>query len=178
MTTIRAGALAPHFTLLGLDGREYSLPASSAGQPLLLVFFRVSCNTCDVAFPYINRMRAAYLDVPGGHDWHLWTISQDDLKRSDAYSQKFEIAAPVLIDAPALDVSILYDPPSTPSLFLIDPEGRVDFVLEGFDKTDLNEISRRIAAFIGASAVEIAPDSDGNPAMKPGCFARQRMPRR
>jgi peroxiredoxin len=173
MTMIQAGALAPHFTLLGLDGREHSLPRDAAGEPLLLGFFRVSCNTCDVAFPYINRLQAEYLS-----GWRLWTISQDDLKRTTAYRDKFEIAAPVLIDAPALHVSLMYGPPSTPTLFLIAPGGRIDFTLEGFDKTDLNEISRRIAAFIGASPVQIAPADDGNPTMKPGCMARQLMLRR
>ena len=173
MTMIQAGALAPHFTLLGLDGREYSLPGDAAGEPLLLAFFRVSCKTCDVAFPYINRLQAEY---PTG--WRLWTISQDDVERTKAYRDKFEITAPVLMDAPALHVSLLYDPPSTPTLWLIAPTGRVDFVLEGFDKTDLNEISRRIGVSIGASPVEIAPADDGNPTMKPGCMARQLMPRR
>ncbi|HVP06091.1 MAG TPA: TlpA disulfide reductase family protein [Dehalococcoidia bacterium] len=173
MTMIAPGALAPHFTLLGLDGREYSLPDGTAGEPLLIVFFRVSCNTCDLAFPYINRLQAAY---PGG--WRLWTISQDDPERTRTYRDRFGIAAPVLMDAPALTVSLLYDPPSTPALFLVGPDGRVDFVLEGFDKTDLNEISRRIAEYVGAATVEVAPADDGNPAMKPGCMARQLMPRR
>jgi peroxiredoxin len=173
MTMITAGALAPHFTLLGLDGREYSLPRDAGAEPLLLAFFRVSCNTCDLAFPYINRLQAEY---PGG--WRLWTISQDDASRTAAYRDRFAIKAPVLIDAPALDVSLLYDPPSTPALFLVAPNGRIDFTLEGFDKADMNEISRRIAGFVGATAVEIAPANDGNPAMKPGCMARQLMPRR
>lgn len=173
MTMIKAGALAPHFALLGLDGREYSLPGSAVGQPLLIVFFRVSCNTCDLAFPYINRLRTEYPD-----GWRLWTISQDDPQRTAAYRDRFDIGAPVLIDAPALVVSLLYDPPSTPALILVGPGGRVDFTLEGFDKADLNEISRRTAAYVGAAPVEIAPENDGNPAMKPGCMARQLMPRR
>lgn len=170
---IAPGGLAPHFTLLGLDGREYSLPADQGGQPLLIAFFRVACGTCDIEFPYIHRLQAAY---PGG--WRLWTISQDDPERTRAYRDRFGITAPVLIDAPALDVSLLYDPPSTPALFLVGPNGRVEFVLEGFDKTDLNEISRRIAAYVGAEAAEVAPAGDGNPPMRPGCTARHLLPRR
>jgi len=173
MSMIPSGALAPHFTLLGLDGREYTLPGGLEAEPMLIVFFRVSCNTCDLAFPYINRLQKQY---PAG--WKLWAVSQDDPKRTDDYREKFAIEAPVLLDAPALHVSELYDPPSTPALFLVTPDGRVDFTLEGFDKADLNEISRRIAAFVGAAPVEIAAEDDGNPAMRPGCMARHLMPRR
>lgn len=173
MTTIEAGALAPHFTLLGLDGREYSLPRDTDGQPALLVFLRVSCNTCDLAFPYVNRLREAYPDC-----WQLWAVSQDEAPRSRAYAERFGLTYPVLIDAPGLDASILYDPPSTPAFFLVGRNGRVDYTLEGFDKVDLNEISRRIAVELGVEAVEIAPLEDGNPPMKPGCMARQLMPGR
>jgi peroxiredoxin len=171
VTTIESGALAPHFTLLGLDGREYSLPGDTQGRPALLVFFRVSCETCDIAFPYVNRLAEAYPD-----GWDLWAISQDDPDRSAAYRDRFGLTYPVLLDAPALDASLLYDPPSTPGFFLVGPDGRVDFALEGFDKVDLNEISRRIAFMLGAQAVEIAPENDGNPSMRPGCMARQRFP--
>lgn len=168
---IEAGALAPHFTLLGLDGREYSLPRDSGSTPTLIVFLRVSCNTCDLAFPYVNRLRETY---PEG--WNLWAISQDETPKTQAYADRFALTYPVLIDAPALDASLLYDPPSTPAFFLIGQAGRVDFTLEGFDKVDLNEISRRIAVMIGDDPVEIASADDGNPPMKPGCMARQLMP--
>jgi peroxiredoxin len=171
LSTLEAGALASHFTLLGLDGREYSLPGGLEGEPGVLVFFRVKCPTCDIAFPYINRLREAY---PEG--WQLWAVSQDDPARTGKYRDRFRITCPVLIDAPGLDVSTLFDPPSTPTLFLIDGNGVVAYTSEGFAKDDLNELSRRLAGMIGGDAVIIAPDDDGNPAMKPGCMARQRMP--
>jgi peroxiredoxin len=173
LTSLQPGELASHFTLLGLDGREYSIPGDTAGQPLLLAFFRAGCPTCDVAFPYINRLRNAYPD-----GWRLWAVSQDDPARAARYASEHELDYPVLIDAPALDASILYDPPSTPTLYLIDFSGHVQYVSEGFAKTDMNELSALIASTLGAAPVEIAADGDGKPAMKPGCMARQRMPRR
>src|SRR5450759_362417 len=69
---IEPGTSAPPFTLPALGGGELSLPGDAGGLPLLLAFFRVSCATCDVAFPYINRLQAAYPD-----GWRLWAISQD-----------------------------------------------------------------------------------------------------
>ncbi len=170
---LEPGALAPHFTLLGIDGREYALPGDRGDDPLLLAFFRVKCATCDVAYPYINRLKDAY---PEG--WRLWSICQDDPQRAAEYAARFSLAHPVLLDAPELEASRLYAPPSTPALYLVGRDGRIEMTSEGFAKEDLNEISRRIAGLVGADAAEIAPAEDGNPALKPGCMARQRMPRR
>jgi peroxiredoxin len=171
--TVEVGAEAPPFTLPTLNGGSLSLPADADRLPLLLAFFRVSCDTCDVAFPYINRLRAAYPD-----GWRLWAVSQDAAERALAYRDRFAIACPVLIDDPDLAVSRAYDPPSTPTLVLIAPEGTVEYVSEGFAKDDLNEISARLAARLGVAAVEVAPADDGNPAMKPGCMARHLFPPR
>ncbi len=170
---LEPGALAPHFTLLSLDGREYSLPGDRDGEPLLLAFFRARCATCDVAYPYINRLKEAYPD-----GWQLWSVCQDDPDRAKDYAGRFALNHPVLLDGAELEVSRLYDPPSTPALYLVDRDGRVELTSEGFAKEDLNEIGRRIAGLVSAEAVEVAPADDGNPALKPGCMARQRMPRR
>jgi len=168
--TIEIGVEAPRFTLPALDGSELSL-TDAGDQPLLLVFLRVSCKTCDVAFPYINRLRETYPD-----GWRLWTISQDEAGRSAEYRDRFAIRSPVLIDDPELVVSRAYDPPSTPTLVLIGTDGRVEYVSEGFAKDDLNELSARIAKHLGVPGVEIAPGDDGNPAMRPGCMARHLFP--
>jgi peroxiredoxin len=171
--TIEPGTSAPPFTLPALGGGELSLPGDAGGLPLLLVFFRVSCATCDVAFPYINRLQAAYPD-----GWRLWAISQDSAERALAYRDRFAITCPVLIDDPALAVSRAYDPPSTPTLVLIGSQRNVEYVSEGFAKDDLNEISARLAARLGVAAVEVARANDGNPAIKPGCMARHLFPPR
>jgi peroxiredoxin len=163
MAILEAGALASHFTLLGLDGREYSVPRSLDGKPALLVFFKTSCATCDLTFPYLNALRDAYT-----RGWSLWAISQDAPDRSAEYGRRFGVDYPVLIDAPEYSASRLYDPPATPTLFLVSPDGRVDYTTHGFAKDDLNEISNRIAGRLGVGAVVIAPEKDGNPPFKPG----------
>ncbi len=108
----------------------------------------------------------------------MWSVCQDNPERAADYAGRFALAHPVLLDGAALEVSRLYDPPSTPALYLIGRDGRIEFTSEGFAKADLNEVGRRIADLAGAKAVEIAAADDGNPALKPGCMARQRMPRR
>ena len=160
---LETGALASHFTLLGIDGREYSLPGGLGRKPAVLVFFKTSCATCDLAFPYLNRLRGRY---PEG--WHLWAVSQDTAERAGPYAKEHGIDYPVLIDAPGYEVSRLYDPPATPTMFVIDPAGRVEFSTYGFSKADVNEIARRMATHVGEEPVVIAPGDDGRPDFKPG----------
>ena len=162
--TLEVGALASHFALLGIDGREYSVPQSSDGRPAVLVFFKTTCATCDLAFPYINRLPEAY----PSNGWHLWAISQDPPDRSVEYAASLGISYPVLLDAPAFAVSRLYDPPATPTLFLVDGRGRGAYTTHGFSKEDLNELSRLLAMEIGAEPAVIAPPGDGRPDFKPG----------
>jgi peroxiredoxin len=171
MSILEVGALASHFILLALDGREYSLPGSLGGKPALLVFITTGCPTCDLAIPYINRLREAYPD-----GWELWAVSQDPPDRSADYVRKHGITYPVLLDAPEFVASKPYDPPSTPTMYLIDSHGRVEFTTEGFSKDDVNEIAARIASCLGADPVIIAPDDDGNPAVRPGCWAKHARP--
>lgn len=155
--------LAPHFTLLGIDGREYRLPNSLSGRPVLLVFFKTTCATCDLTFPYINRLRETY---PNG--WHLWAIAQDPPQNASEYARRHRIDYPVLIDAPDYAASRLYDPAATPSIFLIDSRGRTTYSTYGFAKDDLNEIARLIAVSLNAEPTTIAAADDGQPAFKPG----------
>jgi peroxiredoxin len=163
MTTLDTGALAPHFTLLGTDGQEYSLPRDTAGEPALLVFFKTTCGTCDLAFPYINRLRSQYSD-----GWKLWAIAQDPPSAASQYARAHRIDYPVLIDAPGYEVSRLYDPPATPTLFLTDSRGRTVYSTHGFAKDDLNELASLLAEAVGAEPAVIAPANDGQPAFKPG----------
>jgi peroxiredoxin len=160
---LETGALASHFTLLAIDGREYNLPRDLEGRPALLVFFKTTCSTCDLTFPYLNRLRAAY---PEG--WQLWAVSQDVADRALPYADRMDIAYPVVIDAPAYEASKLYDPPATPTMFLIGPNGRIEFTTYGFSKEDVNELARRIAAHLGAESKIVAPAGDGHPDFKPG----------
>jgi len=160
---LEVGAIALPFALLGTDGREYHLPKDLSHQPAVLVFFKTTCNTCDLAFPYVNRLRAAYPD-----GWQLWAISQDPTDRSREYASRHGITYPVLVDAPGYAASKLYDPPATPTLVLIDSNGRVAYTTHGFSKDDLNALSRLLAAHLRVESEILAPPDDGQPAFRPG----------
>jgi peroxiredoxin len=160
---LETGALAPPFTLLSTAGREYSVLASVPRDPLLLVFFKVGCAACDLTFPYLIRLRESY-----GAGWQIWAVAQEPPDRAAQYAARFRLNFPVLIDGPGYEVSRSYDPPATPTMFLIGPDGRTVFDSYGFSKDDVNEIARRLSAHLGVEPVEVARSDDGQPAFKPG----------
>jgi peroxiredoxin len=166
MTMLSVGAKAPDFTLSGIDGKQYSLSAVLKRGPLLAVFIQTACPICDLAMPYLNRLAGAYSDQA----CQIWAICEDAQEASQRYAQRFGATFPVLVDDPAdgWAVSNAYDPPVTPTLFLIGPDGRVQLSGEGFSKADLNAIGERIASHLGVQPLVVAERNDGNPDFRPG----------
>jgi len=162
--TIEAGARAPDFSLRGIDGETYVLADALSRGPLLLVFFKTTCGTCDLAFPYVNRL----LDAYPGDGWSLWAVAQDPSAEASRYASTFGMSYPVLPDMDGYAVSKAYDPPATPTLFLIDRGGDVVQETAGFSKAHLNSLAAALAERLAAEPAVIAPAGDGNPDFKPG----------
>ena len=59
MATLKAGTSAPDFTLPTIDGKKFSLRDALARGPVLAAFFKVSCPTCQYAFPFLERIYKA-----------------------------------------------------------------------------------------------------------------------
>jgi peroxiredoxin len=166
MALLSVGAQAPDFTLSGIDGRQYSLAAALEQGPLLAVFIQTACPICDLTMPYLNRLAGAH----GSGGWQLWVISQNDQQASQRYAQRFQPDFPLLVDDPADGwiASCAYDPPATPTLFLIGPDGRLEFSGQGFSKADLNAAAERLAGHLGVQPAVVAERDDGNPDFRPG----------
>lgn len=162
--TIEAGTRAPDFSLRGTDGDTYTLSDALSRGPVLLVFFKTTCGTCDLAFPYIGRLLDAYPD----DGWSLWAVAQDPPAEAARYVSAFGIACPVLPDVDGYAVSKAYDPPATPTLFLVDRGGDVVQGTAGFSKADLNSLATALAQRLAAEPAVIAPAGDGSPEFKPG----------
>jgi len=159
------GSLAPDFSLMGIDGREYRLSQALKQGPLLTVFVKTTCPACDLVMPYLIRLAEAYRR----EGWQLWVVSQNVAESSRQYAQRFGASFPVLVDEPEeWAVSHAWDPPATPTLFLIGRDGRVETVTWGFNKADLNEMAERIARHLGEPPKLVAQRDDGNPDVRPG----------
>jgi len=155
---LEAGRIAPEFSLKDLEGQRRSLRESLKQAPVLVVFFKISCETCHLTLPFLDRLKESVRIVG---------ISQDDVLSTKEFLDYFKITFPVLID-PASEryaVSDAYHVSYVPSMFLIEKDGRISVALEGFHKGDLETLAARLGTPI------FQPD-ERVPLLKPGCGSK------
>ena len=69
-----------------------------ARGPLVLAFFKVSCPTCQYAFPFLERLDRAY----GHKGVRIIGVSQNEPKHTADFAKEFGVTFPVLLDETGL----------------------------------------------------------------------------
>ena len=137
-TMTQSGAPAPSFSLTGLDGRKRSLEELTSQGPVVLAFFKISCPVCQLTMPFLERLSSSStLQIVG--------ISQDDESATQHFNQRLGVTFPVLLDRSkeGYPASNAYGISSVPSLFVVEPDGRVSMSFNGFSKRDLETVGER-----------------------------------
>jgi peroxiredoxin len=155
MSQLAIGAHAPDFELKTADGQPRRLSEALQHGPVVLVFYKESCGTCQFTFPFIQQI---YSRLGSRAPWTLWGISEDDFDETRAFAQQNGITFDLLIDEYPYPVSAAYGLHNVPALFIVQKNGTVSLSDFGFSKDALN----RIAGF-----AFFTPD-DGLPATRPG----------
>jgi peroxiredoxin len=66
---LELGRVAPEFSLKDTNGVRRSLRENLKNGPVLAVFFKVSCPTCQLTLPFLERLKSSVRTIG---------ISQDD----------------------------------------------------------------------------------------------------
>ncbi len=164
MPTVAAGKTAPTIELAGMDGKQYSSRAALSQGPVLAVFFKVSCPTCQYTLPFIERLHKQF----GGKGAQIWGVSQDNARDSQRFAKEFGVTFPLLIDDDHYETSRGYGLKFVPTLFLIAPDGHVEVTSEGFTKADLLEIHKSLAKHLPAAPAALFQPNEKVPEYKPG----------
>ena len=140
MSALTPGKKAPAFSLADTKGKERSLQDWLARGQTLVAFFKVSCPTCQYTFPFLERLNGSPVNLVG--------ISQDDDSKTEDFNRQFGVRFPVLLDEAGRDypTSNAFGITNVPTLFLVEPDGRISLTSVGFVKADLEEIARRTGA--------------------------------
>lgn len=151
-----ANAPAPDFTLPSLHGPAVTLSELWRTNAVLLVFFKISCPTCQFTFPYLEHIHRG---TPGTR---LVAISQDNAANTGLFLREFGVTIPTLLDLkPDYAASTAFGISSVPTLFLIEPGGAVAWAEAGFDRARLTALGQH-------AGVETFAPGDRAPAFQPG----------
>lgn len=164
MPTVTAGRTAPAFELTSTDGKPYSLPAGLKGGPVLAVFFKVACPTCQYTLPFIERLYQQFREKGG----QIWGIVQDSAREAQRFAKEYSVTFPVLIDDEPYATSREYGLTHVPTLFLIAPDGHVEISSDGFCKADLLAIQKSLAKQLSVTPPELFKPTEKIPEFKPG----------
>ncbi len=157
MTALATGTKAPDFALKTLDGKEFELGDALARGPVVLAFFKVSCPTCQYAFPFFERLYRAY----GKNGVTLVGVSQNDAKETASFVKEFGITFPVLLDDTRnYPVSNAYGLTNVPTLFWIAQDGEIEVSSVGWAKADFEQVGGKMAEVGKTSVVALFKPGD------------------
>jgi peroxiredoxin len=150
------GSRAPGFRLRRLEGGEATLAEWTARGGVLLVFFKVTCPVCQLTLPFLERLHASgALAICG--------ISQNDAGDTREFNTYFGVTFPTLLDSEddGFPASNAYGISSVPSMFLVEPEGGIARVMEGWSRMDMEALG-------AAAGIALFRAEDNVPAWKAG----------
>jgi peroxiredoxin len=153
---------APEFDLPSLAGGNNSLRHLLASGPVLLAFYKVTCPTCQLTFPFLERLhRAKNPEVP-----RVVAISQDDARATAEFNRNYGITFTTLLDpfgeaSRRYPASNAYGIINVPTLFLVEQDGQISQSVSGFEKAALEKLGERFG-------VEVFTAADRVPLFQPG----------
>ena len=129
------GTRAPEFRLQRLDGGESSFQDVIANGPILLAFFKITCPVCQLTFPFLER-----LHTPG--TMPIYGVSQNDPEDTREFNSRFGVTFPTLLDREEdeFPASNAFGISSVPTMFLIERDGIVSRVIEGWQKKAVEQL--------------------------------------
>ncbi|HEX2031187.1 MAG TPA: TlpA disulfide reductase family protein [Actinomycetota bacterium] len=125
-----------------------------------LLFYKVSCPTCQMAAPVAERLYRAVGEL-------LVAVAQDPPERVRGFEASYGTSFPSLSDAEPHEVSDAYGVRTVPTLFLL-RDGRVDDVVESWDREGWNRVGAKLAAAADVAAEALSWPGDGLPPFRPG----------
>jgi peroxiredoxin len=147
--TIQPGAPAPAVAGVDADG------------PRAVVFFKVTCPTCQMAARPLSILGEAY---PG----HVVAVGQDPEAALESFARSYGFAIASLSDPEPYPASSAYDIEHVPTVVVIGGHGLVVDVVESWDRSGLNRAARALAEELGMAPVTVSSAADGLPDFRPG----------
>lgn len=146
---LEAGVVAPDFSILDVEGKSFRLADGKGKKAFLLVFWSIFCEPCRFEMPLIQKMHDKFRET--GLEVATIALDGDPLKSSitgfikqEGYT--FRVLIDELDSKEMFKVADPYGVAGTPTLFILDREGKVTLAKAG--KLTEEELEKAIQAVL------------------------------
>ena len=149
-SAVSEGDLAPDFTLPTLDGQESKSLSASHGKVRYLDFWASWCIACRVSIPEMIVMQQEL----GEERLAVIAISVDEwIDDATRFLSRYSVNYDNLSD-PHGKIAEAYGLLAMPTSLVIDPEGRITLIHQGFKPGDMTAIRAHIDELLGLQPVD------------------------
>lgn len=160
---IGVGDRAPGFVLSSSSGTRQGLEEIVVSGPALMVFFKTTCKSSQIAIPVYGELQRRYGDVVP-----VVAIAQDPLDTAEAWLADRQFVGHVLTDFPDYEVSERYDLQGLPTAVLVDRDAVVLASLVGWNRDACNALASRIGRLAARDERAVSTPEDGRIPFRPG----------
>ncbi len=150
----------PEIELRDERGDRALLPAKET----LYAFFKTTCPTCEMAWPFLERIRT----IAEGTHFAVLAVSQDEPETTALFNERLGVRALTLYDPPPWRASEALGLDAVPTFFLVGADGRLRDLAVGFQKQKMEEFAERAAGLARRPAEKLFQPGENVPAIKPG----------
>jgi peroxiredoxin len=165
MAALNIGETAPDFSLPAMDGKAFSLKDALGRGPVVAVFFKISCPTCQYALPFLERLHKAY----GAKAAMVVGVSQNSSKDTASFLKNFGVTFRIMLDdTETSPVSNAYGLTNVPTTFWIAQHGEIEVSSVGWDRSDFEQIHAKMAEMTRGDVVTIFQHGENVAAFRAG----------
>ena len=144
--------------------RPWRLADRLAQGPVLLMFVKVGCPTCEYSLPLIDRI---YRNYPESRV-SMVALAQEGESSARRLIRDEDLHLTVGLDSSPHSIGEYYGVSYVPTFFYIRTDGSIENAIESFAREELKEINAKIAKENGAAVLPFFSPDEGVPAFRPG----------
>lgn len=151
-----AGAMATDFTTRDVDGNTFRLSDHIGKKVILIDFWATWCQPCTAEFPHLQRM----YDEQKAKGFVIVAVSMDgsdSIADVPSFAHRNNVTFPVVLDEDSHIASIYNPRKSAPLSVLIDRQGHITTVREGYNPGDEELIAADVKKLVDAVPTAPAP---------------------
>jgi peroxiredoxin len=159
LAALEPGAVFPTIELETESGARFVPPRSES----LYGFFKTTCPTSELAWPYLDRIRRI-----AGAALPVFGVSQDARPETAAFNERLGVEVETLYDTAPWKASAALGLTNVPTFFHVAPGGRIRETIVGFQRPKLEAIARRAGKLAGRPSVRLFRIGENVPLIVPG----------